>query len=166
MQIKCVEDRGRGERREGRQLNKATLIAFCNIKIVGFKLCRATAKTNNNNSRSNDNHNTYTPSWLPDEISFHYFNERLGQAYEAEEATTKCLMQMNLISREGKRESKSCGRVLCRGQGGSARRALQLTEINLIEMQRHLKFDVVELEGSIYMLHTHIYTSASKWFVP
>lgn len=52
----------------------------------------------------------------------------------------------------------SCGRVLCGGQGGSARRALQLTEINLIEMQRHLKFDVVELEGSIYMLHTHTYT--------
>lgn len=51
----------------------------------------------------------------------------------------------------------SCGRVLCGGQGGSARRALQLTEINLIEMQRHLKFDVVELEGSIYMLHTHIH---------
>lgn len=107
MQIKCVEDRGRGERREGKQLNKATLIAFCNIKIVGFKLCRATAKTNNNNINRNDNHNTYTPSWLPDEISFHYFNERLGQAYEAEEATTKCLMQMNLISREGERERAS-----------------------------------------------------------
>lgn len=91
-------ERGRGEARAGKQLNKATLIAFCNIKIVGFKLCRATAKTNN--SSSNDNHNTYTPSWLPDEISFHYFNERLGQAYNAEEATTKCLMQMNLISRE------------------------------------------------------------------
>lgn len=54
------------------------------------------------------------------------------------------------------------------GARGSARRALQLTEINLIEMQRHLKFDVVELEGRIYMLHIHIhiYTSAFKWFVP
>lgn len=68
--------------KEGRkQLNKATLIAFCNIKIVGFKLCRATAKTN---SSSNKNHNTYTPSWLTDEISFHYFNERLGQARKAQ----------------------------------------------------------------------------------
>lgn len=112
MQIKCVGDRGRGEGRQGKQLNKATLIAFCNIKIVGFKLCRATAKTNN--SSRNDNHNTYTPSCLPDEISFHYFNERLGQAYNAEEATTKCLMQMNLISRES--ENMSCGRVLCGGQ--------------------------------------------------
>lgn len=36
---------------------------------------------------------------------------------------------------------------------GSARRALQLTEINLIEMQRHLKFDIGELVGRIYMLH-------------
>lgn len=77
---KVADEVGWEKEEERKQLNKATLIAFCNIKIVGFKLCRATAKTNS----SNENHNTYTPSWLPDEISFHYFNERLGQAYKAE----------------------------------------------------------------------------------
>lgn len=72
------------------------------------------------------------------------------------------------FKRARERESDSVWAYPLPGARGSARRALQLTEINLIEMQRHLKFDVVELEGSIYMLHIHIhtYTSAFKWFVP
>lgn len=88
------------------QLNKEALIAFCNIKIAGFKLWKPWRPT----TTTTTNYVYAQLAGWQTKISFHYFNERLcGEGASTtvqQQSASRCLHNVNKFNLKVKNTHK------------------------------------------------------------